>query len=250
MHVLMNRYLNKITPAGLLRSPPNEGSMGGSGTENQGAGKESGQEGGNEGNQGGDEEGDDDDALSKLLADDDDSDSISLDDEDSNSYELTDEQKAAGDALRDQILGGIDGFAFDESDIPEDFDPSDRGSLAKLLSTQHQKAMKTTLAMVPSIINHALGITAAQLEKKLASTVGHKSKESEATRVFQDMGYGKEDLGVAKTIFKKALSQKMSPKDAAKATKRAMSALGKTGKTSNNSGMTRKEGKDALEGFF
>lgn len=259
MHNVMNRYLNKITPAGLLRSPPNEGTMGGSQGGSNGGGNDSNNSNGSDSNNSGDDDGNGNGSGSSgedddfdLLNPDADSDEITISDDSDESYELTDEQKQAGESLKANILSSIESFKVDESTIPDDFDPTDKKQLASLLATQHQQAMRSTIAMIPSILNHALGVTMSQMEKKLGSAVNSKSKQSEATQLFNEMGYEGQDKVVAKSFYQRALQNKMAPKDAKKATERAMKQLGlSTGKSSSRAETSsRKEGADALAGFF
>ena len=259
MHNVMNRHLNKITPAGLLRSPPNEGTMGGSQGSSQGNGNDSNNSNGSESNNSGtgDDNGNGSGSSSEedgfdLLDPDADSDEIELNDDSDESYELTDDQKAAGESLKTQILSNIESFKIDESSIPDDFDPTDKKQLATFMATQQQQAMRSTIAMIPSIINHALGVTMSQMEKKLGSAVNSKTKQSEATQLFNEMGYEGQDKVVAKSFYQRALQNKMAPKDAKKATERAMKQLGlSTGKSSSRAETSsRKEGADALAGFF
>lgn len=258
MHNVVNRYLNKITPAGLLRSPPNEGNMGSDQVGGNGGGNESGTSNGSDSNNSGaddgngDGSGDSDENDIDLLSADDDSDEIELDDESDDSFELTDEDKAAGENLKTQILGAIDTFKVDMDELPDDFDVTDRKQLAEFLGNQQKKAMRSTIAMMPHIINHALGVTVKQLEKKLGSAVDSKSKKSEATQLFNDMGFQGQDRVVAKTLYQRALKNKMSPKDAVKATNKAMRSLGlSSGKSqARQETSSRKEGSDALASFF
>lgn len=260
MHNVMNRYLNKITPAGLLRSPPNEGTMGGSEGGNGGGGNESGNSNGSDSNNSGADNGngsgtgtadeDDDDLFSA----DDEDESLKIEDEDesADSFELSDDQKAAGETLKTNILSAIDGFKVDMDSIPDDLDLTDKKQLSSFLATQQQKAMRATIAMVPTILNHALGVFAVNMEKKLGSAVNSKSRESEATQIFNDMGYTGKDRALAKTFFERGLAKKMSPKDAKKATEKAMKGFGITGGKSSSQGETssKKEGAGALDGFF
>lgn len=259
MHNVMNRYLNKITPAGLLRAPANEGTMGGNQGGGNGGGNESNGSNGSDSNNSGSDDGNgsgsgsaDEDDDDDLLSSDDDSEEIELDDESDDSFELTDEDKAAGENLKTQILGAIDTFKVDMDELPDDFDVTDRKQLAEFLGNQQKKAMRSTIAMMPHIINHALGVTVKQLEKKLGSAIESKGKKSEATQLFNDMGFTGQDRVVAKSLYQRALEKKMSPKDAKKATEKAMKSLGLSSGKSQSRGETssRKEGADALAGFF
>lgn len=252
MEMVMNRIMRKITPVGLLRAAPDDTNMGGGQQSQQLGGGNDSQNNGNAGGSDDDDsdDGDDDSGSLSLLKHEDDSDDISIDHEEDDDEELTDEQKAAGETLKNNILAAIESYKVDVDSLPDDFDITDKKQLGDFLAKQQQQAMRSTIAMIPSILNHALGSVVGKLEKKLGSAVNNKSKETEAQRVFAELGYTGENKAIAKTMFERALKQKMTLPEARKATNRAMKALGVNPTAKDSGGGQKKTGSDALAGFF
>jgi len=247
MHTLLNRYLGKITRTGFLSAPPDDPNMsggpGGSDSNNN-ANQQQQQKSGD----------DDDDIDIDALLNAESEEELDLgDDEGGGDEELTQEQKEAGAALGNEIKQLIGKMNFDESQIPDDFDWNDKKQIAGLMAKNQQAAAQGALSLVPKILNHALGILVPRLEKRIDSAVGGQSRKSSATQAFNDLGYQGADKAFAKSIYERAIREsKMTPEKAARATSKAMEALGKTSKgpagNGNSRGRSGKQPESRLEG--
>lgn len=226
MHRLMNHYMGKFSSAALLREAPGEKS-------NAGGGSDGGSDGGdsNDGQQGNGDGGDDDDDgdLAGLLGDD-----GEVDDEDFDflgtpgEYQQTPEEQAAAKALGEQIEAALGEYAVADSDIPDDFDPTDKASLKTLLSNTQRGAIQSTMKMMIPIINHALGTATKQMKHFVESSGAGKQKQSAAANEFKSLGLAdSQQIAMAKPIFAQALKANGNdPKKAAKATRKAFAVMG------------------------
>lgn len=204
----------------------------------------------------------DDMDISDLLADDDDDLNEDFDlggDDDDSDTGLTEDQKKAGQTLAETIRAKISDLSLKESDIPENMDWTDRQAVAKFISDNNQNAVRHAIGLVPSILQHTLGIIVPKLEAKIQRAAENTGKKQSLRTAFDDLGFHGKDRSIAKNIFERAITKKMSPSDAAKATRNAMRSLGITGNKSNgkssgrsgggNSG-GRLEGVEALDSLF
>lgn len=204
---------------------------------------------------------DDDLGLEDVFTADSDDGSFELPEDDEG--EESDDDKATAAAAQEEVkskLSGIlTGFQITEADIPDELGFGDKGKAAEFMTKQFQRGLNTSLQLMLPTINHALTIAVKQLDKKIGSSVKQTGTQMEAQKAFSGLGYTGSDSAFAKTIFNKALKErKMTPAQAATATRNAMKALGKSGTPSQNNGRRQsngdasqtRHGEEALNGFF
>ena len=264
MHVLMNRYLGKISRMAFLSAPPDDTNMSGGGQQQQGGGDQQNQNNGNDDDGGGDDDLDPDsvtvDDLFKPPKGQKDSDEDFLEEDDSDdAYEPTEEQKAASAALGASIKQKIDSLVMAEADIPDDLDWSNKKAVAEFMGKTQRAAVQNALGMVPQILNHGLNLIIPRLEAKIQKAVGSQSKASGVKTEFDSLGYKGADRELAKTIYKRALGTfNNDPKKASAATRKAMNTLGKPpagngngrGQSGDSGGSGMKTGAAALDAMF
>lgn len=254
MHNLLNRLSGKISLYHMLMGPPDAASnASGSGTGgNQSGADDSGKNNQNNANAGGDDDdsgGNDDDDDSEPGFDDifkrpdgQTDDDFDLPDDGAVDDGISEEQKAAGVALGQKIKNQIGSFALKEEDLA-DVDFNDKAAVATFMTQHSQKQITATMQMLPDIINHALGITLSKIDGRIQKAVSGATTKNDALKEFNALGYKGSDREFAMTVFKRAVGQKMTPAQAAKATQNAMSQLGKPPKP--NGGRRDRSGNDS-----
>lgn len=176
--------------------------------------------------------------------------------------EETDEEKAATQASQDTVRESLQtlmgNFTVSENDIPDELGFQDKAKAAEFMTAMNKRNLDVSLKMMLPVINHALTIATKQLDKRINSSVKQTSGQQEAAKAFNALGFTGSDAALAKTFYKTALGQKMTPQKAAIATRNAMKQLGKSGKPpssgtsggGNNPPSRIKEGAAALDSFF
>jgi hypothetical protein len=207
---------------------------------------------------------DDDLGLDDIFAGDDnqdDEDSFSLPDEDN--MELTEDEKneneASANNVKTQLQNLIGGFSITEADIPDELGFGDKAKAAEFMTGQFRKGLQSSMQMMLPVINHALTIATKQLDKRINSSVKQTGNQVEAKKAFDALGFTGADQKLAKNFFVEGLKRKLTPQQAATATRNAMKQLGKSGKApagpngrSNGNQMDSgvKTGEAALDSFF
>lgn len=161
-------------------------------------------------------------------------------------------------AVMDGVKAQLGAISFKDTDIPADFDPNNRQHIVNLMSTAQKNAAVATLGMVGPVLIHALNKQSAQLRSEMNSTVKKTNTQSKMMDAFNGMGFtDPADVGIAKQIFSRALkSNKNDPNLAAKATRTAMKAMGRSSNPSPNGGSGSqasnqvKTGQAALDSIF
>ena len=261
MSYLLNRYLGKISSAGVLFSPPGEGN----GSGNGGSGGDSNADSQTNGNGAGDDDdggGDDDDDLSADLGLGEDVDENDFDLGESTGYQQTEADKQAAKELGESLEAMLEGFGLADDTIPDDFDVSDPKQLRDVIAHSNKQAIQSTLKMVVPIINHALGLAGKQMKHHMDSTANGSKNKSAAVEAFRSLGIeDKAQMAMGRTVFAQALkASKGDTKKATTATRRAFQAMGITlkgtpagkggNRSSGNGNSTMKEGDDALNSLF
>jgi hypothetical protein len=258
MTILLNRYLNKISSSGILRSPADGSNAGGSGTQTGGEGGDDSQNDGTGDDQNGDD-GDDDSDIPDLLDDEDKDDTGFKFDAEDDGDDLSDPEhpnNKAGAVLGNTLKSQIQNFKFSESDIPEDLDLTSRSSLAKFMTGVQQRSLAQSIELVAPVINHAMQTAMQLMEKRISQTTQGSAKQREIEEAFNSLGIkDKQDRSLARQLYQRGLDQKLKPKDAAKAVQKALAGLGRkipAGNRNNDGGSATgiRVGKDALDAFF
>lgn len=145
--------------------------------------------------------------------------------------------------------------------IPEDFDPTDRKQLAKLLNHTMQQGVMSALALMSKPTKHYVDGIASQIRDEMGKAItrgGAKSKVVEAFAPFNEQLKGP-TKNLAAQNFKQALTiHKGDVKKAQLLTQKMMKALGVNvnlrqgfgGNSQNGSSQTMLEGSAALDNFF
>jgi hypothetical protein len=260
MRTLLGQYGGKISWNSALRSPPDDNNMSGTGAADSSGAGDSGT-GTGEGDASGTKtpKSEDDFDLSDLYSGDSEEELNKLnvpgEDKLNDGIEsITESEKEANQALGTSIAGAIDSYKFSESDVPDDFDPTDKRSVANFMTSVHQKAVRHAISLTAPIITHALKTVIPKLEKRIENQVQRHGKVSEADKAFNSLGFtNPEDKALAKQFFERGLAKNMTHTAAASATRNAMKALGKSGATPKTGGQespSTKFGADALDSMF
>ena len=263
MNALLNQYTGKISWFQPLQAPEGLG-QGGGGDSGAGAGDDSQDDSGDDnGDESGDESGDDegDDGLAGVFGNEELSDDevFSFED-DSSGYVETDEDKAAATAVGDGIRAKLESLSFDQKLIPDDFDPTDKASLAGLLTGVQQQTISQTIQMIVPVITHALNTQSKHLRHDMKQTASGSSLRAKASQAFDSLGLqGKENRNLGKSLFQRAMqSNSNDVTKALKATRASLRNLGvNVGDSAsprsgggNKSGNSTRSGSDALDSLF
>lgn len=258
MTILLNRYLNKISSSAFLRSPADGSNAGGTGSQSGTGGTDDSSDDDSGADDESDDTGDDDSNIPDLLDDEDKDDTGFKFEVDDDGDDLSDPEhpnNKAGAVLGNTLKTQIQNFKFSESDIPEDLDLSSRSSLAKFMTGVQQRSLAQSIELVAPVINHAMQTAMQLMEKRISQSSQGSAKQREIEDAFNSLGItNKQDRSLARQLFQRGLDQKLKPKDAAKATQKALAGIGRkpSGNNRNNGGTTTgiKVGKDALDAFF
>lgn len=270
MKFLLNQYgMRRIARNRKLRESGDDfntdgGSMGGGGQngDESGTGDDQNQnDQQQQGDKGKKQKSDDDLGFSDLMGGDDDE-PLQLGDDDMNQGldSVTEEEKAANVALGQSIQSAIGQWGFTEQDVPDNIDWSDKKQVASFLTKTNQASIAKSVQVIAPIITHALKTVVGKLETRIDRSVNRTATVTEAEKAFNGLGFAKgEDRNLARTMFNRGLKAKMTPTQAAAATRKAMQGLGKAGSPSgsnsgngnrNQSSSGQKVGSAALDDIF
>lgn len=146
-----------------------------------------------------------------------------------------DENESPGAAAARQLQEQITNFRLPDDLIPEDFDPTDRTQLGKLLVSTQQHSIKQTLGLAFGIMNRALQAQKTELQADFDTRLGNwnQANRTEAMLATQIPEYEDPALKpVVKTLYEQAKKRHSKTADAIAATKSALKALG--GRLSGN----------------